>query len=164
MRLSIGFISNAVLNPEKIPRYSAIFDVLQRSSKLKKQLRKAAFSFRCHGVLPTQNAYLCALVFTVFTSFSLAGTAAPAPSLNVDSPIQSAAQIDIAAQNAKVNLNAADAQTLRLNLFGIGAAKAKAIVAYRESNGPFMAVDELLEVKGIGKALMEKNRDRLEIK
>lgn len=111
-----------------------------------------------------QNAYLCALIFTVLTSFSLAGTAAPAPSLNVDPPIQSAAQVDIAAQNAKVNLNAADAQTLRQNLFGIGAAKAKAIVAYRESNGPFTAVDELLEVKGIGKALMEKNRGRLEIK
>ena len=43
------------------------------------------------------------------------------------------------------------------------AAKAKAIVAYRESNGPFTAVDDLLEVKGIGKALLEKNRDRLAI-
>ena len=43
------------------------------------------------------------------------------------------------------------------------AEQAKAIVAYRESNGPFTAVDELLEVKGIGKALLEKNRDRLSI-
>jgi len=32
-----------------------------------------------------------------------------------------------------------------------------------QSNGPFTAVDELLEVKGIGKALLEKNRERLEI-
>lgn len=63
----------------------------------------------------------------------------------------------------KVKLNSADADTLRRDLFGIGAAKAKAIVAYRESNGPFTAVDELLEVKGIGKALLDKNRDRLEI-
>ena len=38
-----------------------------------------------------------------------------------------------------------------------------AFIAYRESNGPFTAVDELLEVKGIGKALLEKNRDRLVI-
>ena len=60
-------------------------------------------------------------------------------------------------------LNAADAETLRRDLFGIGAAKARAIVAYRESNGPFTAVDELLEVKGVGKALLEKNRDRLAI-
>ncbi len=67
-------------------------------------------------------------------------------------------------QSSKVNLNAADAETLSRDLFGIGAAKANAIIAYRESNGPFMAVDELLEVKGIGKALLEKNRGRLEIK
>ena len=66
-------------------------------------------------------------------------------------------------QSAKVNLNAADAETLRRDLFGIGAAKAKAIVAYRDSNGPFTAVDELLEVKGIGKALLEKNRERLSL-
>ncbi|MCF5088209.1 competence protein ComEA, partial [Pseudomonas gessardii] len=55
-------------------------------------------------------------------------------------------------------------ETLRRDLFGIGAAKAKAIIAYRESNGSFTAVDELLEVKGIGKSLLEKNRDRLEVK
>ena len=64
-------------------------------------------------------------------------------------------------QSSKVNLNAADAETLRRDLFGIGASKAKAIIAYRESNGPFTGVDELLEVKGIGKALLEKNRGRL---
>jgi competence protein ComEA len=74
-----------------------------------------------------------------------------------------AAQMVQAEQAAKVNLNAADAETLRRDLFGIGAAKAKAIIAYRESNGPFAAVDELLEVKGIGKALLEKNRERLSI-
>jgi competence protein ComEA len=67
-------------------------------------------------------------------------------------------------QTTKVSLNSADAETLRRDLFGIGAAKAKAIIAYRETNGPFTAIDELLEVKGIGKALLEKNRDRLEVK
>jgi len=66
-------------------------------------------------------------------------------------------------QTTKVSLNSADAETLRRDLFGIGAAKAKAIIAYRETNGPFTAIDELLEVKGIGKALLEKNRDRLEV-
>lgn len=66
-------------------------------------------------------------------------------------------------RTTKVSLNSADAETLRRDLFGIGAAKAKAIVAYRETNGPFTAIDELLEVKGIGKALLEKNRDRLEV-
>jgi len=48
-------------------------------------------------------------------------------------------------------------------LSGIGAGKAQAIVAHRESNGAFTSVDELLEVKGIGKSLLDKNRERLTV-
>ncbi|CRM56121.1 ComE operon protein 1 [Pseudomonas sp. 31 R 17] len=108
-----------------------------------------------------QNTYVSSLVFAFLASLSAATTAAP--SVKPEAPTPISAQMVKAEQSAKVNLNAADAETLRRDLFGIGAAKAKAIVAFRESNGPFTAVDELLEVKGIGKALLEKNRDRLVI-
>ncbi|MEJ8667080.1 helix-hairpin-helix domain-containing protein, partial [Pseudomonas sp. LP23] len=30
-----------------------------------------------------------------------------------------------------------------------------------EANGPFASVDELLEIKGIGNALLERNRDKV---
>ena len=50
-----------------------------------------------------------------------------------------------------------------MKVSGIGEAKALAIVAYRETNGPFASVDELLEVKGIGKAILDRNRDKLEV-
>ncbi|MFZ3155568.1 ComEA family DNA-binding protein, partial [Pseudomonas sp.] len=39
--------------------------------------------------------------------------------------------------------------------------KAASIVDHRAANGPFASVDDLLEVKGIGAAILEKNRDRL---
>ncbi|KMT52524.1 ComEA family DNA-binding protein [Pseudomonas fildesensis] len=109
-----------------------------------------------------QNTYISSLIFAFLTTLSVATTAAP--SIKPEAPTPITTQMTQSEPSAKVNLNAADAETLRRDLFGIGAAKAKAIIAYRESNGPFTAVDELLEVKGIGKALMEKNRDRLEIK
>lgn len=108
-----------------------------------------------------QTSYLTSLIFGVLTTLSL--TTIAAPSIKPEAPTPIIAQMSKTDQSAKVNLNAADAETLRRDLFGIGAAKAKAIIAYRESNGPFTAVDELLEVKGIGKALLEKNRERLEI-
>ena len=108
-----------------------------------------------------QHTYLTSLVFAFLTTLSLPTTAAP--SIKPEAPTPITAQLSKTEQPGKVNLNAADAETLRRDLFGIGAAKAKAIIAYRESNGPFTAVDELLEVKGIGKALLEKNRERLEI-
>ncbi|WP_460117016.1 ComEA family DNA-binding protein [Pseudomonas sp. S2_C03] len=62
----------------------------------------------------------------------------------------------------KVDVNQADASTLQQELAGVGEAKAQAIVAYRDANGPFSSVDELLEVKGIGKAILDKNREKLE--
>jgi len=60
-----------------------------------------------------------------------------------------------------VDINKADAETLTTQLIGIGPSKAAAIVAYREANGPFRSVDDLVFVKGIGQATVEKNRDRL---
>ncbi|WP_236170024.1 ComEA family DNA-binding protein [Pseudomonas parasichuanensis] len=65
--------------------------------------------------------------------------------------------------SSKLDLNTADAASLQSTMMGIGKAKAQAIVDYREAHGAFTSVDELLEVKGIGQALLERNRDRLSI-
>lgn len=101
---------------------------------------------------------LSSLLFAVLASFSLAAAAAETPKPESAKP--AAVQL---AQVAVVNLNTADAATLQSELLGIGATKAQAIVAYREEHGNFASVDELLEVKGIGEATLEKNRDRLSV-
>ena len=59
---------------------------------------------------------------------------------------------------APIDINTADASTLATELTGIGIAKAEAIVAYRETNGPFKQLDELVKVKGVGEKILEKNR------
>ena len=64
---------------------------------------------------------------------------------------------------ATVHLNSADAATLQRELSGVGETKAAAIVAYRKEHGNFSSVDELLEVKGIGKNILEKNRNKLTV-
>lgn len=57
-----------------------------------------------------------------------------------------------------VNINTADATTLAKALNGVGPAKAKAIVSYREKNGPFKSADQLAMVDGISQKLIDKNR------
>ncbi|QWT20952.1 ComEA family DNA-binding protein [Bacillus sp. NP157] len=62
-----------------------------------------------------------------------------------------------------VNINTADAGTLAQSLDGVGLAKAQAIIAWREANGPFDSADQLTEVKGIGPSLVERNRDAIQV-
>jgi len=103
------------------------------------------------------------LVFALLSSISLTANAAPGNATEVVSPPLVRDVATTKAQTGKVDLNSADAPTLQRELAGVGEAKAKAIVAYRESNGAFASVDELLEVKGIGKAIVDGNRDRIEV-
>jgi competence protein ComEA len=63
----------------------------------------------------------------------------------------------------KVNVNTADAATIAAALNGVGQAKAEAIVAHREQNGPFKSAEQLAEVKGIGLKTVEKNRELIEL-
>lgn len=57
-----------------------------------------------------------------------------------------------------VNVNSASAEQISENLKGIGMSKAQLIVDYREANGVFLHVDELVNVKGIGIRTIDQNR------
>jgi competence protein ComEA len=60
----------------------------------------------------------------------------------------------------KINLNKATAAELS-QLKGIGMKYAERIVQYRDKNGPFKNVEDLLNVKGIGPKTLEKNKGRI---
>jgi competence protein ComEA len=54
-----------------------------------------------------------------------------------------------------LDLNTADVAALDA-LPGVGPARARAIVGYREANGPFHAMQELARVPGIGPAALAR--------
>lgn len=62
---------------------------------------------------------------------------------------------------APININSATAQELAENLQGVGIKKAQAIVQYREKIGGFQSHKQLLNVKGIGAATLEKNQSNI---
>jgi competence protein ComEA len=111
-----------------------------------------------------RSSFLSTLLFAVFTTASVAASANPAAQAPAMPPTSVSTSAMQAEQSGMVNLNTASAETLQKELSGIGSAKAMAIVAYREANGEFASVDELLEVKGIGKAILDKNRDKVSVK
>lgn len=62
-----------------------------------------------------------------------------------------------------VDINTADAETISAELKGVGLAKAKAIVEYRQKHGPFRSPDDLSLVKGIGERTVELNRSDIKV-
>lgn len=62
----------------------------------------------------------------------------------------------------KVNINTADAATLE-TLPRVGPAMSARIIAWRESNGRFTAVEDLMSVSGIGDKTFEALKDRVTV-
>ena len=62
-----------------------------------------------------------------------------------------------------VNVNLASAEEIAESLKGIGLSKADAIVTYRNENGEFKHVDELVNVKGIGIRTVDINREYIRL-
>jgi competence protein ComEA len=62
----------------------------------------------------------------------------------------------------KININTATIEELD-TLPGIGPGYAQRIVEYREVNGPFSSVEEIILVSGIGDATFEKIKDRITV-
>ncbi len=61
-----------------------------------------------------------------------------------------------------ININTANAEQLT-SLTGIGEAKAKAIIEYRNVNGAFKSIDDIMEVSGIGESVFVKIKDHITI-
>lgn len=63
---------------------------------------------------------------------------------------------------AEVNINTASAQELAVALkgTGVGEKRAQDIVAYREANGAFTSVDDLVKVSGIGTKTVAKIKEK----
>lgn len=83
--------------------------------------------------------------------------------LTLPSPSALAAE-PAAAVARSVDINKADAKTIAQVLHGIGLKKAQAIISYREQIGGFTSVEQLVEVKGIGEKVLEKNQGRIALK
>jgi len=65
-------------------------------------------------------------------------------------------------EQAKLNINTATQADLE-KLPGIGPVLAERIIKYREEHGPFKTIDEIQNVKGIGKKKFETIKDLIAV-
>ena len=107
-----------------------------------------------------RTAFLSSMFFALMVGIT--GVAHATPTAGAVEPVV-AMQVMSDAKVVTINNNTADEATLQRELSGVGPVKARAIVAYREANGDFASIDELLEVKGIGKVIFDRNRDKIAV-
>lgn len=70
-------------------------------------------------------------------------------------------EVDVGSdKKSKISINTATLEEL-LTLSGIGEAKAKSIIEYREKNGAFTLLEDLTKVDGIGQALFDKIKENI---
>ena len=79
------------------------------------------------------------------------------PAFAAEQENQTASGNEAVASMDKININQADAKTLT-TLKGIGKDRALKIIEYREKNGPFQKIEDIMKVKGIGKKVFEQNK------
>ncbi len=95
--------------------------------------------------------------FTLMTGICL-GQQALAETTSANA-LEQTVEVSQAPQVKTLNINAATAEEIAAQLKGVGLTKAQAIVAFRDLNGPFMSLEEITQVKGIGAATVEKNKE-----
>ncbi|MDQ0156030.1 helix-hairpin-helix domain-containing protein [Robertmurraya andreesenii] len=64
--------------------------------------------------------------------------------------------------SGKINLNKASQSELE-TLPGIGPVKAQAIIEYRDSSGPFKAIEDIMEISGFGQKTFEKLKEHISV-
>jgi len=99
-----------------------------------------------------QLVVVASLLAVFSSSSSLAQTKAPSPGGAAIKPVA----------GAVVNINTASAAELDA-LPGIGARTAALIVEYRQKNGPFKKIEDLMNVRGIGEKNFLKLKPQLTV-
>lgn len=66
-------------------------------------------------------------------------------------------------EDGRVDLNTADIREL-MEIPGIGEAKAKSIIAYREQNGGFQSAEDVMKITGIKEGLYSKMKDYITVR
>ena len=78
--------------------------------------------------------------------------------------LQQTGSADSAAEpeDGRINLNTASKEQL-MTLSGIGESKAETIISYREKNGAFQTIEDLMNIPGIKNGVFEKIKDNIRV-
>lgn len=95
-----------------------------------------------------EKAYNVSLVIDTRTSFYIP-------------PVSTSNGVCVDESESKININSDDEDSLKT--VGFSSTQASNLITYRSENGNFQAIEDILNVKGIGKATFEKVKNKIRI-
>lgn len=113
----------------------------------------------------TAILFVIACVFIVLAVSQIAISTSNTISVSIvdtKSTVEAVSVFTSSEETELININTATVSLL-CKIDGIGQVKAQRIVDYREENGPFTCVEDLLNVYGIGEATLEKMRPYISV-
>ena len=78
-------------------------------------------------------------------------------------PAAGSGPVSMAKDDGSVNINQADESELQ-KLTGIGASRAQAIIDYRNENGAFERIEDIMNVSGIKEGMFSKIKDQIKVR
>lgn len=163
--LIVGLLLRFVLIPKPASEVVVINPALTEQEQEEDQ--KKVILIHVTGAVHRPGVYTLREGDRVFAAIEAAGGCLPEGdphALNLAEPLYDGRRITVpvvgeslaggSTASNKININIATATELE-KLPGIGFAKAAAIVSFRDNNGPFLTVDELAGVPGIGLKTVE---------
>ena len=113
------------------------------------------------ALLAVTAGFICVLM-GMFVGRNAKGAYYLFPELPQNSIAEETTAHSTSGEKGKLNINTATAQELTM-LPGLGEVLAQRIVDYRDTNGPYSSIDDLLNVEDIGPVRLEKIYDYITI-
>ncbi len=145
----VAYISGHVLEPDVY--------ALEPGSRVK-QLVEAAGGFTDEANTAVINLAHPLVDGTHIHIPALGEESAPPPVLNEPTPFQRSGEIPLGSGGGLLNINSAEQNELE-SLPGIGPVTAKKILDYRQANGSFSRIEEIMNVPGIGEGKFAQIQD-----
>lgn len=154
----VVFVCGAVNRPGvyEVNQDARVFDVIEKAEGYRGD---AAFSYLnlAESISDGQKIYVPTLYEVESGNLSASGAM---NSINNGNSGSGSSSGNAEAVGGLVNINKATEDELR-TLPGVGESKAKAIIAYREENGGFRKIEDIMEISGIKTNLFNKVKDRI---
>lgn len=156
----------------------------EKAARQNQEVKDTAYVYVC-GAVNAPGVYELASGARVYEAIALAGgvqEGAAAEALNQASVITDGERIYIPTQEelekgivdgqtpevtgtdnkdeGKININTASKEELK-SLPGIGDAKADSIISYRDANGGFQVIEDMMKIEGIKEGVFNKIKDKI---